>query len=92
MQELLGANFSYGTVAAFLIRHAKVLLFKLKKKRDNLSEILAPWESVCPRPVLARVRIAKGSLFAGLAFARVTILNIRKSNGVCCPGWSSESQ
>jgi hypothetical protein len=29
--------------------------------------------------VLPRVRIAKGSLFAGLAFARVTILNIRKS-------------
>ncbi len=32
------------------------------------------------------------STFAGLAFARVTILNIRKSNGVSCPGWSSESQ
>ncbi len=42
--------------------------------------------------VLPRVRIAKRSLFAGLAFARVTILNIRKSNGFSCPGWSSESQ
>jgi hypothetical protein len=34
----------------------------------------------------------KKPLFAGLAFARVTILNIRKSHGVSCPGRSSESQ
>ncbi len=29
---------------------------------------------------------------AGLAFALVTFLNIQKSNGVSCPGCSSESQ
>ena len=29
---------------------------------------------------------------AGMAFARVIVLNIRKPNGVSCPGWSSESQ
>jgi hypothetical protein len=41
---------------------------------------------------LPRVRIVKGSLFAGLAFVRVMILNILKSNGISCPGRSSKSQ
>ncbi len=41
--------------------------------------------------VLPRVRIVKGSLFAGLAFVRVMILNILKSNGISCPCRSSKS-
>ncbi len=32
------------------------------------------------------------SLFVGLAFARVTVLIIWKSNGVSCHDWSSESE
>ncbi len=55
---------------------------------------LALWLSVPSQGGLPQVLITKGSLFPGawVAFARVTILNIQKSNGVSCPGWSSESQ
>jgi hypothetical protein len=59
-------------------------------------QILAQWLSVPSRGGLPRVWIAKGSLFAGLAFARMPvtalILKIRKSNRVCCPGWSESSE
>jgi hypothetical protein len=62
------------------------------KSNDNANIIIAT-AGVCTgtQVVLAGIRIAKEFLFAGLAFARVTILIIRKSNGVSCPGWSSES-
>ena len=59
--------------------------------RNNIT-LVAPWQSGWLRSALGLVRNSKRVLFAGLAFALVMILNIQKSNGISCPGWSSESQ
>ena len=64
------------------------LHFILQKKALKFIETVAPRWSVCPRMLVSRVQYLKRVLFAGMAFARVIVLNIRKPNGVCCPGSS----
>ncbi len=64
------------------------LHFILKKKEKILFETVAPRWSVFRRTLYSRVQYLKQPLFGGLAFARVIVLNIRKPNGVCCPGCS----
>ena len=64
------------------------LHFIFNKKALNFIETVAPRWSVYTRMLVSRVQYLKRLLFAGLAFARVIVLNIRKPNGVCCPGCS----
>ena len=59
-------------------------LYLLKKKKTPRQSALlrTPW-------TLVRVlQLLNSCLFAGMAFARVIVLNIRKPNGVSCPGFA----
>ena len=67
------------------------LHFIFKKKRHKLSALVTPRQSALLRTLWSLVRVPQllnGCLFAGMAFARVIVLNIRKPNGVSCPGFS----
>ena len=65
-------------------------LYVLKKKY-KLSAPVTPRQSALLRTLWTLVRVPQmlnSCLFAGMAFARVIVLNIRNPNGVSCPGCS----
>ena len=67
------------------------LHFMFKKQGYKLSALVTPRQSALLRTLWTLVRdpqLLNGCLFAGMAFARVIVLNIRKPNGVSCPGFS----
>ena len=67
------------------------LHFIFKKKRYKLSALVTPRQSALLRTLWTLVRVPQllnSCLFAGMAFARVIVLNIRKPNGVSCPGFA----
>ena len=55
------------------------------KQSNNFVVNTASVPSTHSRKLWTRVQYLNRSLFAGIAFARVIILYIRKPNGVCCP-------
>ena len=65
-----------------------VFVVYIKKKKGQFIEAVAPRSSALSRTIFSRVQYSKRSLFAGLAYWRVIFLNIRKSNGVSCPGFA----
>ena len=76
-------------VTTFSVFHAScVSQFKLKKKSNILSALVAPRPSVRTRMLLSRVRDLNSCVVSGIAFWRVIFLNIRKPNGVSCPGFA----
>ena len=67
------------------------LHFILKKKALKFIETVAPLWSVCPQMLDSRVQFLKRFLFAGLAFARVIVLNIRNTKWRLLPRLFSEA-
>ena len=92
-KQSVSREFLKGNSAACVVQHIPSFTdccsqFILKKKKGYRIETVAPRWSVSPRMLFSRVQYLKRLLFAGLAFARVIVLNIRKPNGVCCPASS----
>ena len=86
-------NFLTGSVVTKFPRFSLVLGVGTLSQKKRVSFICASNSAAeCPlRTLWTLVRILlklERCLFTGMAFARVIVLNIRKPNGVSCPGFT----
>ena len=81
--NLRGASSLHTVFLNFFTQNVFALYIKKKKIKMNCKCSSAV--KCIFSDALARVRYLNSFSFAGMAFARVIVLNIRKPNGVCCP-------